>query len=83
MKTFKSTYDVEQLRNDPVHVTLHDTVQRLVAMFAGHADYRPEDDGYLVLIERDDVDRVLDDLDMPYRLPNAVFGVTAIVVNDQ
>ena len=79
MKTFKSISDLEQLRKHP----LHDTVQRLVAMFAGHADYRPEDDGYLVLIERDDVDRVLDDLDRPYRLPNAVFGVTAIVVNDQ
>ena len=65
MKTFKSIADVEQLRNHP----LHDTIKSLVStMITEHPEYRPEDDGYLVLIEPDDVDRVLGDLDMPYRL---------------
>ena len=42
-------------------------------------DYRPEDDGYLVLIESADVDRVLDDLDVPYRLSEVPFeGVTMV-----
>ena len=30
MKTFKSTSDVEQLRNDPIHYTIYDTVKELV-----------------------------------------------------
>ena len=36
--------------------------------------YRPEDDGYLVLIEPGDVDRVVTDLDMPYRLPETPYS---------
>jgi hypothetical protein len=79
MMTFKSIPDLEQIRNDPVHASLHDTVKKLVAMFAGQTDYRPEDDGYLVLVEPGDLDRVLDDLDMPWRLSEVPFeGVTVI-----
>ncbi|MFV2045282.1 MAG: hypothetical protein ACC700_18870 [Anaerolineales bacterium] len=36
--------------------------------------YMPEDDGYLVLMERGDVDRVLDDLDMPWKLSEVPFN---------
>jgi hypothetical protein len=42
-------------------------------------EYRPEDDGWLVLIEPGDVDRVLDDLDMPYRLSEVPFEGVSII----
>ena len=76
MKTFKSITDVEQLRNHPLHATVESLV---VPVINEYAEYRPEDDGYLVLIEPADVDRVLSDLDMPYRLSEVPFeGVTMI-----
>ena len=76
MKTFKSVSDLEQVRNDP----LYETIQSLfLSIVADCPEYCPEDDGYLVLIEPDDVDRVLDDLDVPYRLSEVPFeGVTMI-----
>jgi hypothetical protein len=65
MKTFKSITDAEQLLGHP----LHDTIKNLVSTIINdYPEYVPEDDGYLVLIESNDVDRVLDDLDMPCRL---------------
>jgi len=76
MKTFKSIPDVEQLRNHPLHATIKKLVSMMIAEYPS---YRPEDDGYLVLIEPGDVDRVLDDLDVPYRLSEVPFeGVTVI-----
>ena len=80
MKTFKSIPDVEQLRNHPLRDTIESLVVPVLKFYAdsGHP-YRPENDGYLVLIEPADVDRVLDDLDMPYRLSEAPFeGVTVV-----
>jgi hypothetical protein len=76
MKTFKSITDVEQFRDHPLHAT----VQSLVStMIADCPEYRPEDDGWLVLLEPGDVDRVLDDLDMPYKLFEVPFeGVTKV-----
>ena len=65
MKTFKSITDLEQLRNHPLQSTLKELI---VPVIAAYTSYRPEDDGYLVLIEPADVDRALDDLDMPWRL---------------
>ena len=65
MQTFKSVASVEALRHSPLYATLKD----LVAMVIGdQPDYRREDDGYFVLIEAGDVDRVLYDLDLPWRL---------------
>ena len=76
MKTFKSITDVARFRGHP----LHDTVKQLVSLIiADLPEYRPEDDGWLVLIESQDVDRVLDDLDVPYRLSEVPFeGVSMI-----
>ena len=76
MKTFKCINDVDRLLDHP----LRDTVASLVVqIFAATPNYRPEDDGYLVLIESDDVDRILDDLDMPFRLSDVPFeGVTMV-----
>jgi len=70
MKTFKSITDDEQLRDQPLHATVESLVVQVIA--ATH-NYRPEDDGYLVLVEPGDVDRVLSDLDMPWRLSEVLF----------
>ena len=80
MKTFKSIPDVEQLRNHSAYAPLHATIESLFLSIIGdYPEYRPEDDGWLVLIEPGDVDRVLDDLDMPYRLSEVPFeGVTVL-----
>jgi hypothetical protein len=76
VKTFKSIPDADRFHDHP----LHDTVESLVSTMIGdYPEYRPEDDGYLVLIEPQDTARVLDDLDMPYRLSEVPFeGVTVL-----
>ena len=76
MKTFKSITDLEQLIDHPLHATVRSLVSTIIN---DYPEYRPEDDGYLVLIEPGDVNRVLSDLDMPYRLSEVPFeGVTKI-----
>jgi hypothetical protein len=77
MITFKSTEDISKLpENHPAYPTVKNLVSTIIN---DYPEYRPEDDGYLVLIEPGDVDRVLDDLDMPYRLSEAPFeGVTVL-----
>ena len=74
MNTFKSITDVEQLRDHPLHATIESL---FLSIINEYPEYRPEDDGYLVLLEPGDVERVLSDLDMPYRLSEVPFeGVT-------
>lgn len=76
MKIFKSIPDLDQLRNHP----LHDTVESLVLPFISeYPDYQPRDDGYWVLIEPDDVDRVLSDLNMPWRLSEVPFEAVTMI----
>lgn len=72
MKTFKSVSDVEQIRDLPIYDIVYNLI---IPTILDTPDYRPEDDGYLVLIEREDVDRVLSDLDMPWRLSEVPFEV--------
>jgi len=76
MKTFKSISDVEQLRDDPVYGPIYDTVRKFVATYTDDPSYRPQDDGYVVLIEPDDVDRVLD---IGYRLAEVPFEVVTMI----
>ena len=71
MKTFISIPDTDRFRDHPLHATVESLFQSIVADLP---EYHPEDDGYLVLIEPGDVDRVLDDLDMPYRLAEVPFS---------
>ena len=80
MITFKCIADVDRLLGHPVYAPLHATIESLfLPVIAEYPEYLPEDDGYLVLIESGDVDRVLDDLDMPYRLSQVPFeGVTVV-----
>jgi hypothetical protein len=62
MKTFKSISDVDRFRKHPLHATIKSLVSTIIA---DYPEYRPQNDGYVVLLEPGDVDRVLDDLDMP------------------
>ena len=80
MKTFKCITDVEQFRSHPLHTTVESLVVPVLKFYAdsGHP-YSPENDGYLVLIESQDVDRVLEDLEMPYRLSEVPFEGVSMV----
>ena len=76
MKTFKKATDVARFLNHPHHATIESL---FLSIIADCPDYRPENDGWLVLIELADVDRVLDDLVVPYRLSEVPFeGVTVV-----
>jgi hypothetical protein len=75
MKTFKSIADLEQLRNNP----LHDTVKEIISPYIDDPNYRPEDDGYVSLLGSGDVDRILSDLDMPWRLSEVPFEAVTMV----
>jgi len=57
MKTFKSVSDVDRFRDHPLHATVESLFQSIVSDLP---EYRPEDDGYLVLIEPGDVRRHLE-----------------------
>ena len=70
MKTFKSHSDLRKLRpDDPAMPVMKELVKVLIDDFTtpGHP-YSADDYGYLVLIEPGDADRVLTDIDMPWRL---------------
>jgi hypothetical protein len=45
----------------------------IVVHMLGHLEYDPEEDGYIVLIEEGDSDRVLVDLCLPYQLCEVPF----------
>ena len=64
MKIFDSLSCLGQIRGSPLGPMLRGIVIRML----GHFEYSPEDDGFAVLIESGDVDRVLTDLRLPYRL---------------
>ena len=69
MKIFSSLASLDQIRGSPLGPMLREIVIRML----GHFEYDPEEDGYVVLIEQDDVDRVLADLCLPYRLHEVPF----------
>lgn len=75
MKTFKSITDLDQLRDHP----LHDTVKEIISPYIEDPNYRSQDDGYVALIEPGDVDRVLSDLDMPWRLSEVPFEAVTMI----
>jgi hypothetical protein len=68
--TFKSHDDLRKLNpDDPARPVMEELVQLLIDDFTtpGHP-YNADDFGYLVLIEPGDVDRELNEVDMPWRL---------------
>ena len=69
MKFIKSASDLEQLRNHP----LHDTVKEIISPYIDDPSYRPSEDGYVAILGPGDVDRVLSDLDMPWKLSEVPF----------
>ena len=70
MITFKSHNDLLKLNNhDPARPVMEELVRMLIDDFNEPGQsYSPEDFGYLVLVQPGDADRVLNDLDMPWRL---------------
>ena len=70
MITFKSHSDLRKLHpDDPAKPLMEELVKVLIDDFttSGHP-YNAEDYGYIVLVESSDTDRVLTDIDMPWRL---------------
>jgi len=76
MKIFKSADCVEQVRDTPLYETVKEVLGPIVCPHA-HRPYRPAEDGFLCIPEEDDVDRVLDDLHLPYRLAEVPFEVVS------
>jgi hypothetical protein len=76
MKIFKSIADVDRVRHNPLHRTIKELVLPVITEYL---DHRPEDDGFLVLLERCDVDRVLADLDLPWRLSEVPFESVTMI----
>ena len=70
MIAFKHHSDLEKLhRNDPAYPIVEELVQLLIDDFTWeNHPYDPDDYGYIVLIEKDDADRVLNEIGMPWRL---------------
>jgi len=72
MITFKSEADLLRLNPaDPAYTIIEEFVQRLITEPKNSEfGYSPEDDGYLVLLDQDDIDRPLTEIwgDDPYSL---------------
>ena len=70
MITFKSHSDLEKLHpDDPAQPVIKELVKVLIGDFTPPGQpYSADDYGYLVLIQPDDIDRLLTDIDMPWRL---------------
>jgi len=64
MITFKSPEDLSKLpENHPAHATIKELIEQLITAYSpiGRA-YDAEDDGYIILVEPEDIDRELDEL---------------------
>jgi len=73
MKVFDSMASLRQLEGSPLLCP----VRRVVLPVVSPPSYRPEEDGYVVLVEPPDMSRELSDLGVPYRLHEVLYeGVT-------
>ena len=80
MKTFMSLSDLEKLDiHDPALPVVKQLLERLIGdgEWPDHP-YNPDDHGYIALVEPSDVDRELDDIDMP-RLTDIMWEGASIV----
>jgi hypothetical protein len=80
MKTFMSLTDLDKLADDD---PARPVVEQLLVQLIGENEwpdfpYNPEDHGYIALVEPGDVDRELDDIDMP-RLTDIMWEGASIV----
>ena len=64
MLTFKSNEDLNKLPpDDPAYATIQELIEQLISAYSPSGrSYDPEDDGYIILIEPEDVDHTLDEL---------------------
>lgn len=70
MITFKSHSDLRKLNsNDPAQPVIKELVRLLIDDYPVQP-YNADDYGFLILIEPGDVDRELNDIDMPWTLAN-------------
>lgn len=72
--TFKSRADLSKLDvDDPAYPVADWLIKVLIDEFSspGGRSYDPENDGYIILVESGDTNRVLDEIDMPWRLDDA------------
>ena len=94
MLEFKSPEDLSKLQpDDPVFPIVADLVKRLITDYIAEGYvYRPEDDGWIVVIEEQDKDRVLTEiwsdwtlLDIPWEGISLVgdFYQAVFLANDQ
>jgi len=68
MKTFKCHADLEQLDTDnPAYPVIEELIELLIDDFP-EQPYDADCFGHLCLVEPGDTDRVLSDIDMPWRL---------------
>lgn len=70
MKQFKCAQDLQQLPpDDPAYPLVADLVQRLIVNYAAEGyPHDPEADGWIVLIEEGDADRILTEIWDDWRL---------------
>jgi len=94
MREFKSVEDLSKLSpNHPAYPIVKDLVKRLIINYIAEGyDYKPEDDGWIVLIEEQDKNRVLTEiwsdwtlLDIPWEGISLVGGFyqAVFLANDQ
>jgi hypothetical protein len=79
MITFKSPEDLSKLSpDDKAFPVVEDLVKRLITDYIAEGwDYKPEDDGYTILVESKDADRELTELWPGCRLTNIYWeGIT-------
>jgi hypothetical protein len=75
MKVFSSLSSLDQIRGSPLGPMLREIVIRML----GHFEYSPEDDGFVALVEPGDVERILTDLRLPYRMCEVPFEAVHMV----
>ena len=76
MLTFKSPEDLSKL---PENHPAFPVVKEIISPYITDTSYRPQDDGYVALLERQDLNRVLSDLDMPWRLSEVPFESSTMI----
>ena len=75
MITFKQPEDLDKPpATDPAYAT----VKEIISPYIDDPNYRPSDDGYLAILDPGDVDRVLSDLDLPWRLSEVPFEAVTL-----
>ena len=71
MLQFKRPHDLKQLpKAHPAYPIIKDLVARLIVDFPPGRAYAPEDDGWIALIEEQDIDRVITEIWSDWKLTN-------------